>query len=95
MSGPAQNCKYDIPGRFPLKATDTREISTLYLHIPAKSDYGIQVNNRAVLNPIFKKVGNYWVDAIGDIDVRYDIDFVNALLRNASDCNLDIIVRIL
>lgn len=93
MSGAAGN--RDIVGRFPLKATDVREISTFYIHIPAKSEYGIQVNNRAILNPMFKKVGNYWYDAIGDIDVKYDADFVNAILHNATDCNLDIIVRIL
>jgi len=95
MSGPAQNCKFDIPGRFPLKATDVREISVLRLRIPALSEVGVQVHNRAILNPIFKRFDNWWVDAMGSVDVRYDFDFVEAILRNVTDCDLDILIRIL
>lgn len=93
MSGIAGN--RDIPGRFPLKATDIREVSVVQLSIAAYGEFGMQVNNRAILNPIFKKYNGVWVDAVGDIDVRYDLQFVNAILRNATDCDLDIIVRVL
>jgi len=95
MSGPAQNCLHDIPGRFPLKSTDAREISVFRLLIPKKSEKSIQVHNRAIMNPIFKRYLDMWVEATGAIGVRYDLEFEYATLRNSTDCDLEILVRVL
>lgn len=93
MSGTAGN--RNIPGRFPLKASDHREISTISLILQAKQSTQVQVNNRAIVNPIFKKFEGRWVEATGSVGVEYDASFEYATLHNADDCDLELLIRVM
>lgn len=84
----------NIPDRATIKSNDPREISYVRIQVKKKSSYGMQIDKRAILEPIFKRYNNQWVEATGAIGVRYNDDFTVATLRNWTDCDLDIMVRV-
>lgn len=93
MAGAAGN--RDIQGRFPLKATDIREISVVLICINKFSSSVMQVDNRAILHPILKKMPDgRWAEATGAIGVTYDAPIKYATLHNASNCDLELLCRI-
>lgn len=93
MSGADGN--RDIPGRFPLKASDPQEMSLIPLSIASMTTKQIQIHKRMVVMPILKKYQGKWIDAIGSIDIEYDWDLQYATLYNADACDLDILVRVM
>jgi len=84
-----------LSARPPIPATDPKQISNLSVYIKSGESFKMQVNKRVILNPILKKYKGKYVDAIGSIDIEYDLNIEYAVLTNVTKCDLEIFIRIL